>query len=98
SLWLAEGSKDKARPLEAGEPDARAPVFSPDGKWIAFLSTRAQPAGWKQVPPTPPQSDAGVDIWLIPAQGGKALPLGGPMRVHGRVLHDGFYGRVAFAP
>src|SRR5262245_55405310 len=36
SLWLVDGDREKRRPLEEGEPDARAPVFSPDGKWIAF--------------------------------------------------------------
>src|SRR4051812_4336935 len=54
SLWLVEGNRDKARPLEKDEPDARAPVFSPDGKWIAFLSTRPRPQGWKQTPSVPP--------------------------------------------
>src|SRR5262249_551318 len=42
SLWLVEGNREHARPLEKDEPDARSPVFSPDGKWIAFLSTRAR--------------------------------------------------------
>src|SRR3954469_6888052 len=31
SLWLVEGSKEKVRPLEKDEPDARSPVVSPDG-------------------------------------------------------------------
>src|SRR5262245_30761048 len=44
SLWRA-GEKPAA--MEPGEPDARAPVFSPDGRWIAFLSTRPRPKGWK---------------------------------------------------
>lgn len=68
SLW-------KTEPMEPGEPDARAPLFSPDGKWIAFLSTRPRPDGWKQTPPAPPQSEATVDLWLIPADGGEAKPL-----------------------
>src|SRR5262245_58080474 len=42
SLWLARGP-GKTGALEAGEPDARGPVFSPDGRWIAFLSTRPRP-------------------------------------------------------
>ncbi|MFO0965560.1 MAG: S9 family peptidase [Gemmataceae bacterium] len=96
SLWtVAEPGKQRA--MEKGEPDARAPVFSPDGKWIAFLSTRARPKGWKQTPPAPPYSDAPCDVWLIPAEGGEAVPLAGPDKPYGRVFNDGFYGRVAFS-
>jgi dipeptidyl aminopeptidase/acylaminoacyl peptidase len=98
SLWLADGSRDKVRPLEKDEPDARAPVFSPDGKWVAFLSTRPRPDGWKQTPPAPPQSDPATDVWLLSPDGGTAIPLAGPDKPYGRVFNDGFYGRVAFSP
>jgi dipeptidyl aminopeptidase/acylaminoacyl peptidase len=98
SLWLVDGVGRKARALEEGEPDARRPVFSPDGKWIAFLSTRARPKGWKGIPPTPPESDTATDLWLIPTGGGTAVPLAGADKPYGRVFNDGFYGRVAFSP
>jgi dipeptidyl aminopeptidase/acylaminoacyl peptidase len=98
SLWLVDRNPDKPRPLETGQPDARAPVFSPDGKWIAFLSTRPRPKGWQQTPAVPAESDPSADIWLIPTQGGKSIPLAGPDKPYGRVFHDGFYGRVAFSP
>jgi dipeptidyl aminopeptidase/acylaminoacyl peptidase len=96
SLWLS--SRDQRRALEKDEPDARSPAVSADGKWLAFLSMRPRPAVWRPVPSTPPESDPAVDIWIRPAAGGPALPLGGPHKPHGRVFHDGFYGRVAFAP
>jgi dipeptidyl aminopeptidase/acylaminoacyl peptidase len=98
SLWLVGGDAAKARPAEKGEPDARAPVYSPDGKWVAFLSTRPRPGGWKQTPPAPPQSDPATDVWLIPTKGGEAIPLAGPDKPYGRVFNDGFYGRLAFSP
>jgi dipeptidyl aminopeptidase/acylaminoacyl peptidase len=92
SLWIDR------KPMEEGEPDARSPVFSPDGKWIVFLSTRPRPKGWKETPPAPPESEPAVDLWLIPAAGGRAVPLAGPDKPYGRVFHDPFYGRVAFSP
>jgi Tol biopolymer transport system component len=98
SLWIVNGDKDKARPMEADQPDARFPVVSPDGKWIVFQSTRPRPQGWKQVPPAPPASDPATDLWMIAADGGAALPLAGPKKDHGRVFGDPFYCRVAFSP
>jgi dipeptidyl aminopeptidase/acylaminoacyl peptidase len=98
SLWRVDGDPKDAKPAEKDEPDARAPVWSPDGKWVAFLSTRKRPIGWKQTPAAPPQSDAVTDIWLIPASGGEAVPLAGKEKPYGRVFNDGFYGRLAFSP
>src|SRR6185436_19392480 len=92
SLWIDR------KPMEDGEPDARSPIFSPDGKLIVFLSTRPRPKGWKETPPAPPESEPAVDLWLIPAAGGRAVPLAGPDKSYGRVFHDPFYGRVAFSP
>ena len=66
TLWVVTKSREKGKPLEAGEPDGRSSMISPDGKWIAFLSTRPRPAGWQQTPSAPPYSDSAVDLWLIP--------------------------------
>ena len=98
SLWLVEGDRTNARPAEKGEPDARSPVFSPDGKWVAFLSTRPRPEGWEPTPRVPPQSDPATDIWLMSASGGEVIPLAGREKPYGRVFNDGFYGRLAFSP
>jgi dipeptidyl aminopeptidase/acylaminoacyl peptidase len=98
SLWLVDGAKDRSRPMEKDQADARRPLFSPDGKWVAFQSTRPRPRGWKPIPPAPPASDPPTDVWLISANGGNVVPLGGPDKAYGRVFNDGFYGRVAFSP
>ena len=98
SLWISAGEPLEARPLEKDEPDARAPLFSPDGEWIVFLSTRPRPEGWEQTPPAPVYSEAAVDIWLIPTEGGAAIPLAGREKPYGRVFPDDNYGRVAFSP
>jgi dipeptidyl aminopeptidase/acylaminoacyl peptidase/lysophospholipase L1-like esterase len=96
ALWWSEG-KGPARALEEKQPDARSATFSPDGKWLAVRTTRPHPQGWK-LPDVPPQSDAATDIWLISADGARAVPLAGPVRPYGRVFNDPFYGRVAFSP
>lgn len=98
SLWRSAGDPLKSHAMETGEPDASAPLWSPDGAWIVFHSTRPRPEGWKQTPPAPPYSEATVDLWLIPAAGGTAIPLAGPKKPYGRVYPDQFYGRVAFSP
>jgi dipeptidyl aminopeptidase/acylaminoacyl peptidase len=96
SLWRVDGSGPRA--MEPGEPDAFGPQLSPDGKWIVFLSTRALPDGTPAFTPVPPYSDPAADIWMMPVDGGKAVPLGGKAKPYGRVITDKFFGRVAFSP
>lgn len=98
SLWQVENDNANCRALEAGEPDARSPMLSPDGKWIVFLSTRPFPDGKPAVDAVPPYSDPATDLWIMPASGGKAIPLAGREKPYGRVFSDPFYGNIAFSP
>lgn len=102
ALWIservAEGSSLSPMSLEPGQPDARRPVLSPDGKWISFLSTRPFPDGTPAFGAVPIWSDAATNIWLIPAAGGKAIPLAGKRKPYGRVFSDPFYARISFSP
>ena len=97
ALWSVDGDRESARPLEVGQPDARGPLFSPDGKWIVFTSTRPLPDGSSLFDPVPPYSDPATDIWFIPAGGGPAIPLGGRDKPYGRVFTDRFYGHITFS-
>src|SRR5215472_6684533 len=70
-LWLwtkIEGLK----PLTRSATEEK-PAWSPDGKWIAFLSDRT-PAGSADSD-AETESTKSTRIWLIPASGGEALPL-----------------------
>ncbi|MFH1920238.1 MAG: S9 family peptidase [Planctomycetota bacterium] len=98
ALWQVDGEAENRRPLEEGQPDARQPMLSPDGRRVLFLSTRPLPDGTPAFTPVPPYSDPATDVWLIPVTGGKAIPLGGKGKPYGRIFSDRFYGNIAFSP
>ncbi|MEO0249901.1 MAG: S9 family peptidase [candidate division WOR-3 bacterium] len=60
NLWMVPTDGGEAVPFTVGEWNDSSPRWSPDGKWIAFVSNRQKPK---------PQ------IYLIPADGGEARPL-----------------------
>jgi dipeptidyl aminopeptidase/acylaminoacyl peptidase len=67
-LWLvpADGSAPPRRFTTSLGNDT-SPQWSPDGRWVAFLSNRPS----KRDQEGPPKTQ----IWLIPAEGGEAQPL-----------------------
>ena len=63
-LWLADVATGERRQLTVAAKSANGAAWSPDGRWIAFLSDRAgvlakSPTGKRQV-------------WVMPADGGEA--------------------------
>src|SRR3954471_7700553 len=54
-IWTVDSIGGIARPVTMHEAYHVNPVFSPDGKWLAFTSTR----------------NGGYDVFVMPAEGGK---------------------------
>ncbi len=71
-LWMAETSGISARRICHSYEGERAPKWSPDGRHIAFLSTRPD----MTTPPPPPEEEEEQahkeQVWLMPADGGEA--------------------------
>src|ERR1044071_5608609 len=57
-VWLASVITGQSRQLTNGPGSARQPRWSPDGKTLAFISTRA----------------SGAQVWVLPIGGGGAGP------------------------
>ncbi len=69
-IWLVPAAGGDARALAASPVGDDAPLWSPDGRWVAFLSERPRPGA--------KGDDAGEakrQVWLIRPDGGEAVPL-----------------------
>jgi dipeptidyl aminopeptidase/acylaminoacyl peptidase len=66
SIWIANADGTDHRQLLGSDKD-RSPSWSPDGRYIAFLSTRDQAEGARDA--------AGAQIWLLRTSGGEANKL-----------------------
>jgi dipeptidyl aminopeptidase/acylaminoacyl peptidase len=58
-IWVAEAATGRSRQLTGGPGSDRQPRWSPDGKTLAFISTR----------------EGGPQVWLLPIGGGDARKL-----------------------
>ena len=66
SIWIANADGTDHRQLLGSDKD-RSPSWSPDSRYVAFLSTRDQAEGEKDAP--------GAQIWLLRTSGGEATKL-----------------------
>ncbi len=67
NLWIVSVDGGDPTPFTADEARDTSPVWSPDGRWVAFLSDRGgRRRGRKR---------AAMQLWVMPADGGEARQL-----------------------
>src|SRR5277367_3804613 len=75
NLWLWSRKDGKLVPLTHSGRDS-SPAFSPDGRYIAFLSDREVAAGDSEKDDDDKDDDKETSrVWLIPVNGGEPFPL-----------------------
>jgi dipeptidyl aminopeptidase/acylaminoacyl peptidase len=76
SIWVVPTDGGEARQFTSGTANASSPAWSPDGRWLAFVSERegetTQAAGEKDAKKL---GKGKPQIWLIPTGGGEAHQL-----------------------
>ncbi|MCL6521379.1 MAG: S9 family peptidase [Firmicutes bacterium] len=64
-LFLLDLATRRVRRLTSGPSDERQPCFSPDGRWVAFVSNRTGD----------PDNNRRNDLWMVAVDGGEARRL-----------------------
>src|SRR5581483_9242948 len=71
-LWLADVQSGRTVQLTRGKKSSEDAEWSPDGRWIAFLTEREMPPADKKDGEAKPDAR---QIWIISPSGGEAWPL-----------------------
>ena len=72
SVWVAPINGDEARKFTFGPANASNPSWSPDGRWLAFISEREGEVAGKD---EKKRGKGKPQIWLLPLEGGEARQL-----------------------
>lgn len=75
SIWMVPSAGGEAKRFTTGSGNSSDPRWSPDGRWLAFVSEReGEPAG-KDEKEQKQRGKGKPQIWLIPTDGGEARQL-----------------------
>src|SRR5262245_46305442 len=68
-IWVADARTGAARQITRGDWDDMSPAWSPDGRFLVFVSNRLRDADWRLIE---------TDLWVVRASGGKPRRLPTP--------------------
>ncbi len=75
SIWVAPIGGGEAMRFTSGTANAHSPCWSPDGRWLAFVTDREGELSSKDAQEQKKQGKGKGQIWLIPGDGGEAHQL-----------------------
>src|ERR1051326_1975434 len=75
AIWMVSSAGSEAKRFVAGQGNAHSPCWSPDGRWLAFVSDRVGEASGKNEKEQKQRGKGKGQIWLIPTDGGEAFQL-----------------------
>src|SRR6266581_2132621 len=75
SIWVAPTEGGEAMRFSGGTANAHSPCWSPDGRWLAFVTDREGEYASKDAQEQKKKGKGKGQIWLIPSDGGEAQQL-----------------------
>ena len=75
SIWMIATDGGEARRFTMGTSNTSSPTWSPDGRWLAFVSEREGESQGKDEKELKKRGKGKAQIWLIPTDGGEARQL-----------------------
>ena len=75
SIWVAPTTGGEARRFTSGPANTSSPVWSPDGRFLAFVSEREGEPDVQDSKEQKKQGKGKPQIWLLPLDGGEAYQL-----------------------
>jgi Tol biopolymer transport system component len=75
AIWMVPTDGGEARRFTSGPSSAHSMNWSPDGRWLAFVSDREKESTSKESKQQKKGGKGKAQIWLIPTDGGEARQL-----------------------